>query len=182
MFLSHELAAELEFHTAKVTWVFYQHHKNSRELLSDSSTSRSLYLRVLALGCFDLLLVFPFNTISVIVGIQTYTTQLGPLPFCQGWTAVHASWKPIPTPYTEFLEGGRTGGTIPSLVDFTSALTIVALFGFTANARAAYRCWGSMLLRSLRIFPLTSAIESFGEMVFTSRQDNNETTFELTPM
>lgn len=78
--------------TARIIYTFYKHRKELHEYLgsSDERISPSHFLRMLALGCFDMIITLPIQLVALV------TSALNQLPFqfYNGWSYLHSDWEP----------------------------------------------------------------------------------------
>ncbi|KZV67685.1 STE3-domain-containing protein [Peniophora sp. CONT] len=140
----------------KVVWIFYRQSRDMSDFFlrsnSNSSTSRSGYLRLFALASVDMLATFPVGIVNVALVIVRNLDSRRSLPFYDGWTATHRNWAPHSSPYSDVLAKGRSGLAqfyFSNWVTPVLSLIIFALFGTTLNARKAYMtvlCWFGDLL------------------------------------
>ena len=140
--------------------------KRNRELdatlASNTTMNRSGFLKLLALGLFDILLTLPLSIVLLVQNIL----QGGITGFWPGWKAVHASFSTIPTTTSE--EWKSDGFWKVFFVRFDQwvnpilAVAFFLLFGITEQKRDWYRSifWKVMQPFGLkpRVNPVTSDI------------------------
>ena len=158
--------------------------KRNRELdatLASSTTmNRSGFLKLLALGLFDILLTLPLSIVALVQDIL----QGGITGFWPGWKAVHASFSTIPTATSE--EWKSAGfWTVFSIrlsqwINPIFAVAFFLLFGITEQKRAWYRSifWKVMRPFGLkpRVDPVTSdVVFGSGPVVNSTTNDNRGT-------
>ncbi|KAF8142955.1 hypothetical protein K438DRAFT_1784216 [Mycena galopus ATCC 62051] len=101
--------------------------------------SRASYLRILALGCLDIVITLPISIINL---VSFFATLSGPssLPAYIGWQANHADFSSYGVPYGDLTD--TPWDTFTTYLDYGEyavlAIAIFALFGMTASARSAY--------------------------------------------
>ncbi|KAJ6505353.1 pheromone A receptor-domain-containing protein [Mycena sanguinolenta] len=108
-------------------------------LQSNGSISRTSYRRVMALGCFNIVITLPISIINLASFFATVPSP-SHLPPYIGWDDNHASFAPFgisyadvtDTPWHSFTAYFAHGQSI------LLAVTIFALFGMTPKARSAY--------------------------------------------
>ena len=131
-------------------------------LASNTTMNRSGFLKLLALGLFDILLTLPIQILSLVEDIL----QGGITGFWPGWKTVHASFSTIPTVTSE--EWKSAGFWTVFTVRFSQwinpifAVAFFLLFGTTKQKRDWYRSifWKVMKPPGLkpRVNPATSNI------------------------
>ncbi|KZV66810.1 STE3-domain-containing protein [Peniophora sp. CONT] len=97
---------------------------------------RSQYVRVLALGCVDIILSLPVGIISFVLAIG-----VGPeIPIWPGWSAIHTDWQAIATPADEWLADPWFRFRIywNSWVNVFFGIAIFVLFGLNRDSRKLY--------------------------------------------
>ncbi|KAI0030044.1 pheromone A receptor-domain-containing protein [Vararia minispora EC-137] len=121
-------------------YVFYRHRRDTDQFLqSSTSISRTRYMRVLALGCLDILFTLPSGIVALYSTLQPHPQ---PVSFYPGWDVVHDQWQPRTTPFAAILASGRYAVFqvfFPRTVSLVLSLIIFALFGLTDEARGTYR-------------------------------------------
>lgn len=97
---------------------------------------RARYIRVLALGCVDILLSLPVGIISFVLSVGVGPT----IPFWPGWSEIHTAWAPLPTTAEQWLSDPWFRFRIywNSWVNVFFAVTIFALFGLNPESRKVY--------------------------------------------
>ncbi|VDC02722.1 unnamed protein product [Peniophora sp. CBMAI 1063] len=108
---------------------------------SDSTVSRTSYLRILTLASVDVLFTLPIGIVSLVLFILPELAG-GPIPFYYGWVTTHADFAPEGFSYAEVRDTvtvalAQTYFTywVPPILAFV----IFGLFGLTTEARASYR-------------------------------------------
>ena len=158
--------------------------KRNRELdatlASNTTMNRSGFLKLLALGLFDILLTLPIQILSFVQDIL----QVGITGFWPGWKAVHASFSTIPT-FTS--EEWKSAGfwTVFSIrfdqwVNPIFAVVFFLLFGTTKQKQDWYRSifWKVMQPFGLepRVDPVASdVVFGSGPMVNSATNDTRGT-------
>ena len=132
-----------DFFPARVAKALYRQHRDVNLFLnSDSSITRTNYLRILAVASIDIAITFPIGVAFLILNITQSVAQ-NELSFYPGWDYVHSEWEPPYTAtYAELVEGGTSylaGVYISNWSQPVLAFAIFGLFGLTAEARATYR-------------------------------------------
>ena len=131
-------------------------------LASNTPINRSAFLKLLALGLFDILLTLPFTVLGLVEELLGASIE----GFWPGWKVVHASFSVIPTATSEEwkLLGFWTVFNIrfDEWVNPIYAVVFFLLFGITEQKRAWYRsiCWKIIRPFGLkpRVDPVTSDI------------------------
>ena len=144
--------------------------KRNRELdatlASNTTMNRSGFLKLLALGLFDILLTLP---LSIVLLVQD-TIQDGITGFWPGWKAVHASFSTIPTVTSE--EWKSAGFWTVFSIRFNQwvnpifAVAFFLLFGTTKQKRDWYRSIFWKVMRPLGLKPHVTLVAS--DIVFGS--------------
>ena len=118
---------------------------------SNTPINRSAFLKLLALGLFDILLTLPFTVLGLVEELLGTSIE----GFWPGWKVVHASFSAIPTATSEEWKmlGFWTVFNIrfDELVNPIYAIVFFFLFGITEQKRAWY--W-SMFWKIMRPFGL----------------------------
>ena len=144
--------------------------KRNRELeatlASNTTMNRSGFLKLLALGLFDILLTLPIQILSLVHAIL----QGGITGFWPGWKAVHASFSTIPTVTSEEWKSAGFWTVISFRLDqWVNPIFAVAfflLFGTTKQKRAWYR---SIFWKVMRPFGLKPRVDPVAaDVVFGS--------------
>lgn len=125
--------------SARILWVFVHQRREMNEFLdSGASVNRANYYRILALGCLDILITLPIQSIDIV------TNFLGTnAVFYPGWNSVHSDWSPI------FIPAHGPGGWAETFwrnflirwdewIRVLLASIFFLLFGFTKEARKVY--------------------------------------------
>ncbi|VDC03115.1 unnamed protein product [Peniophora sp. CBMAI 1063] len=124
-----------------VKTLYRQNRDINHFLRSNSSVSRTNYLRIVALASIDILLTLPIGIATIILTI-TEALDLGPIPFYYGWTRDRTGSKvAVGVSYADLVASGRS--TVVQIyfqqwVSSVLAITIFCLFGVTSEARASY--------------------------------------------
>ncbi|KAI0032703.1 pheromone A receptor-domain-containing protein, partial [Vararia minispora EC-137] len=130
------------FYCPRIAYVFYRHRRELNGLFDGyKTTSRFSYLRILVVGCMDIIITLPFGIVTVILSTRVLLPGFT-FDFYTGWTFTHTDWGPISVPYTTIAHAG--GWQLFSYYfslwsSVILSLIIFALFGLTAEARATYR-------------------------------------------
>ena len=152
--------------------------KRSRELdatlTSNTTMNRSGFLKLLALGLFDILLTLPIT----ILGLVEESLQGGITGFWPGWKTVHASFSTIPTITSEEWKsaGFWTVFSIRSgqWVNPIFAVAFFLLFGTTKQKRGWYRSIFWKVMRPFGLKPRVDPVAS--DIVFGSGPMANSVT------
>ncbi|KAJ7026349.1 pheromone A receptor-domain-containing protein [Mycena alexandri] len=128
------------FYCPLVIRTVYIQRKGAQDFfLSNGSISRTPYLRILALGCLDAVIIFPIAVINLLAFFCTLTAP-GTFPGYIGWAANHADFSPVGIAYDSLTD--TPWDTFNTYFDNVQApllaIAIFALFGLTSSARAAY--------------------------------------------
>lgn len=121
--------------------IFYRQSRDIHSFLnSNTSVSRTNYLRILAVASVDILLTLPIGVTNVILNVISAKTSAG-IHFYWGWNFLHTDWKPVDYSYADIKSLGTAtlAGLYFSI--WTSpvlAFVIFGLFGATTEARASY--------------------------------------------
>ncbi|KZV68525.1 STE3-domain-containing protein [Peniophora sp. CONT] len=129
------------YYCPKVIRTFYRQSRDVHSFLnSNTSVSRTNYLRILALASVDVLLTLPVGIANIILSVTTAVAQ-GELPFYWGWNLLHTDWEPVGVLYVEIKSFGTATLAQFYFNNWTSpvlAFVIFGLFGITSEARASY--------------------------------------------
>jgi hypothetical protein len=126
-------------------------------------------MRVLAIGCLDILLTLPFGILTLYLLAKSVFPGAG-FPFYYGWGIVHGDWAPFVRQYSDFLQAGFWNIFAFYFQQWTSpvlGLAIFALFGATSEARAAY--WRGICSAGKVVGWRLEQEQEVDEMVFGSR-------------
>ncbi|KAJ7226850.1 pheromone A receptor-domain-containing protein [Mycena pura] len=108
-------------------------------LQTNGSMSRASYMRILALGCLDIVITLPISIINLVSFFATLTGESS-LPAYVGWQANHADFSPFGIPYADLTD--TPWDSFTTYFDYGQyavlAVAIFALFGLTSSARSAY--------------------------------------------
>ncbi|KZV65151.1 fungal pheromone STE3G-protein-coupled receptor [Peniophora sp. CONT] len=131
------------FYYPKVVRTYYRQRRDINSFLhSDSSVTRTNYVRILALASIDIMLTLPIGIVNIALDIVELLSA-HPFKFYPGWTYLHSQWGPVSVSYAE-LQAFGTGYFAQFYVAQWSspilAFAIFALFGVTHEARASYCC------------------------------------------
>ena len=97
---------------------------------------RSRYVRLLTLGCVDIMLSLPVGIISFVLAVG-----VGPsFPFWPGWAEIHEQWEPLQTPSYIWQADPWFRFRIywNSWVNVFFGVAIFALFGLNHESRKVY--------------------------------------------
>ena len=131
-------------------------------LASNTTMNRSGFLKLLALGLFDIVLTLPITILGLVQGLL----QGNITGFWPGWEVVHASFSTISTATSEEWKSDGTWNVVfvrlNQWVNPIFAVAFFLLFGTTKQKRAWYRSifWKVMQPLGLkpRVNPATSNI------------------------
>ena len=127
---------------ARVARIFYRQTRDVNDFLrSNTSVTRTSYLRILVLASIDIMLTLPFGIVSIALDLISAEKQTPGLPFYWGWTVLHTEWAPTSVSYSEMFAGGTGPLARFYFSQWTSpvlAFAIFGLFGLTSEARASY--------------------------------------------
>ncbi|KAI0034833.1 GPCR fungal pheromone mating factor, partial [Vararia minispora EC-137] len=133
---------------SRIVYVFYRYIRETNEFLrSNDSVSRPSYLRLLILGCFDILILLPFGIFTIVQdSIIILTGQGPPNTFYQGRDLIHSDWGPVSVSYDSLVHSSTGNWALVNHYfqpwsTVVLALAIFGIFGFTAQARATYWGW-----------------------------------------
>ncbi|KZV68506.1 hypothetical protein PENSPDRAFT_634260 [Peniophora sp. CONT] len=125
----------------KVARLFYRQSRDINSFLnSNTSVSRTNYLRILILASIDVLLTLPIGITAIALRVFSKLAQ-GPLPFHWSWTFIHTDWEPQSMSYARIKSFGTANLAQFYFLQWTSpvlAFAIFGLFGLTPEARASY--------------------------------------------
>ncbi|KAJ7343777.1 GPCR fungal pheromone mating factor [Mycena albidolilacea] len=128
------------FYCPMILRTVYIQSQNSNDFLqSNGSMSRTSYMRILALGCLDIVITLPISIINL---VSFFVTLSGPssLPAYIGWKANHADFAPFGVDYADITD--TPWDSFTTYFDYGQyavlAVAIFALFGMTSSARSAY--------------------------------------------
>ncbi|VDB99811.1 unnamed protein product [Peniophora sp. CBMAI 1063] len=129
------------FYCPRILWVFYTQRKVFKQYLSDSSSAssepRTNYMRLLAIGCLDIVLTLPVQAIGVFLDSKSSD----PFIFYPGWSVVHADWTPLVITREEWRASGWGTFTLYFTLwaNVVLAYAIIGLFAFTPEALDVYK-------------------------------------------
>ncbi|KZV68488.1 hypothetical protein PENSPDRAFT_511578 [Peniophora sp. CONT] len=130
------------FYYPKVVRMLYRQRRDIHSFLnSNTSVSRTNYLRILALASVDILLTLPLGIVNITLHIISSLSQR-PIPFYGDWTSIHTDWEPVSFTYAELKAVGTVNlaqGYFNPWASTVLAFTIFGLLGLTSAARAS--CW-----------------------------------------
>jgi len=165
----------LVFYTPRIVHTFYRHRREMNEYLgsSDEGLSQSHFNRMLALGCFDILITLPIVIILLVVDIFASAH----FEFYQGWTYIHTEWEAALVPKSEW------SATIwdrfllrwDEWINPFFALVFFILFGLTPEARDGYRRLFRFLIKPLGVKSTAGTAEILPDAIFKDGKDLNET-------
>lgn len=162
---------QYSYPTARILLTLYRHQKEVQEFFSSHPLiTHGDYLRVMALGCLDILVTLPL----VILGIVADFAPAQNVRFWPGWAEAHAGWiRPI--------ERVPAAGWHPDVwtsinvrlfewVYVLLALVNFLLFGLTQKARARYAraYWAIARPLGFKRRPTNFSIQS--DIVFASNR------------
>ncbi|KZV68519.1 STE3-domain-containing protein [Peniophora sp. CONT] len=129
------------FFYPKVVRIFYRQSRDIHSFLnSNTSVSRTNYLRILALASVDILLTLPIGIVNVILNVGSYQGK-GHIPFYAGWNTLHTHREPTSVLYAEIKAIGTISFARFYFIQWTCpvlAFAIFGLFGVTLEARTLY--------------------------------------------
>lgn len=133
-------------------------------LSSSTAISRGSYLRIMALGCFDVVIVLP---LSILLLVQGY--EGAPIVFWPGWKAIHSDWRPVSVPASEWKPFPWDNFEVrwDEWINVLLAVVFFALFGLTEEASHIYRNAFSAIGRRFGYSPVVKAEAS--AVVFDTR-------------
>ncbi|KZV69111.1 STE3-domain-containing protein [Peniophora sp. CONT] len=131
----------LTFYYQKVTRTYYRQRRDIDSFLrSNSSVSRTNYLRILVLASIDILLTLPIGIVTITLTIVK-ARSFNLFSFYHGWTHIHTDWEPEGISYALLQAGGTASLAQNYFSLWTSpvlAFAIFGLFGVTPEARASH--------------------------------------------
>lgn len=140
---------------------------------ADEGLSQSHFNRMLALGCFDILITLPIVIILLVIDIL----DGGNFEFYQGWTYIHTQWGAAPVPKSEWSATiwNRFLLRWDEWINPFYALVFFVLFGLTSEARNGYRRFFRFLGTPFRVERADSTAEDvLPDAIFKSGKDLNE--------
>ncbi|KZV65150.1 STE3-domain-containing protein [Peniophora sp. CONT] len=130
------------FYYPKVARMYYRQRRDADSFLSsNSSVSRTSYLRIFILASIDILLTLPVGIVTLTLDITAALSPGFPFSFYPGWTFVHSNWEPVGIPYADIQADGTVQLALIYFSQWTSpvlAFAIFGLFGVTSEARTSY--------------------------------------------
>ena len=146
---------------------YFKHNRNlDATLASNTIMNRSGFLKLLALGLFDILLTLPITILQLVIDIL----QGDITGFWPGWKTAHASFSTIPTVTSE--EWKSAGFLTVFSVRFNQwvnpifAVAFFLLFGTTKEKRDWYRSIFWKVMRPFGLKPRVDPVAS--DVVFGS--------------
>ena len=146
---------------------YFKHNRElDATLASNTTMNRSSFLKLLALGLFDILLTLPISIIALVQDILQGCIS----GFWPGWKTVHASFSTIPTVTSEEWKSAGFWTVFnfgfDQWVNPIFAVAFFILFGTTKQKRDWYR---SIFWRVMRPFGLKPRVDPVAsEVVFGS--------------
>ncbi|VDB95833.1 unnamed protein product [Peniophora sp. CBMAI 1063] len=126
----------------EVAKLYYRQRKDINSFLrSNSSVSRTNYLRILILASIDILLTLPLAIVDITLKIVQGLDNPSSFPFYPGWTLLHTAWEPESFSYAEQQSFGTAyvaGSYFSNWSSPVLAFAIFGLFGLTSEARTSY--------------------------------------------
>ena len=108
-----------------------------RKLASNSVLDRHVFIKLLALGMFDIIMTLPYTTLELALDVVQ-----GVDGFWPGWKDAHEGFSEIPTLTTKELSSSgfwlMFGFELEKWVNVLLAVAFFALFGLTERKRAMY--------------------------------------------
>jgi hypothetical protein len=159
--------SQIDNPSAKIINVFYRHNRDTRRFLqSNRSASGKIYLRLLALGCLDIVITLPIGILNIVTTVEDVPS----LPFYSGWSAQHSNWAPYAVPYSDVLSSGFWDKfefyfeiwTTPVL-----SIAVIAIFGLTADVRET---WARGISFFARVLSRTGVVRTPQASQFTEIQ------------
>lgn len=141
---------------------------------SGDGLSQSHFNRMLALGCFDILITLPIGAVQLALTIR----QSEPLVFYRGWTFIHTDWDPILFPERLWSMSKWTAFVVhwnEWLVPLY-AVVFFPLFGLTPVAKEGCRKSFRFLFRRFGAKQEASSGGVLTEVVFKSVNETSEIT------
>jgi len=138
---------------AKIIRTFYSQRRDLREVLSSyHSLSPSLYYRLLALGCLEIVWNLPIGIFNLACNIIIPLQYGISYRFMNPWGFVHSNWDPVAFSYDDIIAAPTS--RIISIyfvlwIPVAAGFVVFGLFGFTEQARSSY--WGSIEAIARRI-------------------------------
>ena len=131
---------------------YFKRNRNLNATLASNTTmDRSGFLKLLALGLFDILLTLPIMILGLVEDLLQYNIA----GFWPGWGTVHASFSTIPTATSEEWKSAGFWTVFDirfyQWVNPIFAVAFFLLFGTTKQKRAWYR---SIFWKAMRSFGL----------------------------
>lgn len=127
--------------TAAILLFFYRRRRTLDEFFTDSATvNHAQYFHVMFLGCLDILLTLPLNTIHFVISVRV-NRAVG-LEFWPGWTLMHSDWAPLAIPASEWRAGNFWtvfNAYYPQWGNVPLAIAFFLIFGLTKAVRKNYR-------------------------------------------
>ncbi|KZV65349.1 fungal pheromone STE3G-protein-coupled receptor, partial [Peniophora sp. CONT] len=122
-----------------VVRIFYRHTREvNRFLRSNSSVSRTNYIRILALASVDIVFTLPIGIVNLVLDIQQSWRSGSSLTLYTSWAQVHSNWDPVGLPYSWILGTYLADQYVYNWTAPALAFAIFAIFGLTAEARTSY--------------------------------------------
>lgn len=123
-------------------------------------------MRLLAIGCLDIVLTLPVQAIGVFLDSKSSD----PFIFYPGWNVVHAHWTPLQATRDEWRSSGWGTFTLYFTLwaNVVMSFAIFGLFGFTPEALNVYRRGLSSVTRRFGRTPNASQNPVRSALVFRS--------------
>ena len=131
---------------ARIFWTFYIRSRSVNQFLAtNGEVSRNRFLRVLAIGCLNIVFTLPQGivyTVNMAIMLHLNTAQDNTSIWYDGWTFIHSNWDPKSLSLERFW--AKQSQLVRVDINFgiwTSiilAFAIFALFGVSKAARESY--------------------------------------------
>jgi hypothetical protein len=137
--------------TEKILLTFYRQRQAVDSFLSSNGTvSRTIYIRIFLLASLDIFVTLPSGITAIVCLTVAQSFEFNfdgdRFPFYSGWKLNHTDWEPFSVPFSRLVSIGSWEVASlyvalwqPVFVGFA----VVALFGFTKEARWSY--WGTFV-------------------------------------
>ncbi|KAI0317112.1 pheromone A receptor-domain-containing protein [Amylostereum chailletii] len=158
------------FYCPRIIWTFYRQRRDVDAFLqSNGSVDRARYLRILAVGCLDILFTLPTGVLFLLVDVAE-NVRIGDYRLYPGWNYVHHSWTPTSISAAEWRSEVWTSFQLILQQWLSPILSILifVIFGITVESRAAFRRWFCMAASLLGFKPPVN--EDIPNMRFISSQ------------
>lgn len=159
---------------AKIIWTAYHHRREVNAYLNESpAIDRDQCYRIMALGCFDIMITLPFAIANM---VNNYLEGHESLIFYPGWSYVHTDWQPVLIPKSEWSSDSYLAFSIRwnETINVVLAVIFFVLFGVTRSSRENYK---QIFWAAARIFGFKSRANGQASNIIFGTRDLGSVSF-----